>query len=188
MKWSIPNILTVFRIALIPFFVFFFYVPLPWHHYITAALFVLAGFTDWLDGFIARRYKQASKLGEFLDPVADKLMVAVALVVIVNVYPFWWVAIPAAIIISREIVVSALREWMAELGQRSVVNVSFVGKVKTTCQIASMVVLLIKPNDLGNIWVILSFILLYIAVILTVYSMWIYLVASYKSLKEIESF
>ena len=184
MSWSVPNILTLFRIVLIPFFVFFFYVPIPGHHYITACLFAIAGFTDWLDGYIARRYQQTSKLGAFLDPVADKLMVAVALVVIVNVYPFWWVAIPAAVIISREIVVSALREWMAELGKRSVVKVSFIGKVKTTCQMASMVVLLIKPNDLGNIWVILSFLLLYVAVILTVYSMWLYLVAAYHSLKD----
>ena len=183
--WNLPNIITFFRIALIPFFVLFFYIPIPGHHLITAALFALAGFTDWLDGFIARRFQQTSKLGAFLDPVADKLMVAVALVVIVNVYPFWWVAIPAAIIISREIVVSALREWMAEIGQRAVVKVSMVGKLKTVCQMCSMVVLLIKPTDLSNPWVIASFILLYVAVLLTVYSMWLYLVAAHHSFKEV---
>lgn len=186
MSWNIPNALTIFRIALIPIFVFFFYIPIPGHHLISAALFALAGFTDWLDGFIARRFEQTSKLGAFLDPVADKLMVAVTLVVIVNVYPYWWVAIPAAVIISREIVVSALREWMAELGQRAVVKVSMVGKIKTTCQMASLVVLLIKPNEITNFWVVASFILLYIAVILTVYSMWLYLVAAYHSLKDVD--
>ncbi|GGG02556.1 MULTISPECIES: CDP-diacylglycerol--glycerol-3-phosphate 3-phosphatidyltransferase [Cysteiniphilum] len=183
MIWTVPNILTMLRILLIPFLVVAFYVPFPHHHGVSATLFLLAALTDWLDGFLARYFQQTTKLGAFLDPVADKLMVATALGLLIALYPYPWVALPAIIIICREIIVSALREWMAEIGQRSVVKVSFVGKVKTAAQMAAIFILLLKPKDLGNIWVILGFVLLYIAVILTVYSMWLYLSAAYKAIK-----
>ena len=172
------------RVVLIPFLVLAFYIPFPHHHGVSASIFLLAAFTDWLDGFLARYFQQSTKLGAFLDPVADKLVVATALVLLVALYPYPWVAIPAIIIICREIIVSALREWMAELGQRVVVKVSFIGKVKTAAQMAAIFLLLLKPKDLSDIWVILGFTLLYIAVILTVYSMWLYLVAAYKALKS----
>lgn len=184
MIWTLPNILTMLRILLIPFLVLAFYVPFPHHHGISATLFLLAALTDWLDGLLARYFKQTTKLGAFLDPVADKLMVATALALLIALYPYPWVAIPAIVIICREIVVSALREWMAEIGQRSVVKVSFVGKIKTAAQMGAVFVLLLKSKDLGNIWVILGFFLLYMAVILTVYSMWLYLSAAYKAIKE----
>ena len=183
MIWTIPNIITMFRILLIPAFVVIFYIPFPHHHGIGAGIFLLAAATDWLDGFVARHTQKTTKLGAFLDPVADKLMVASALVLLVALYPYWWVAVPAIVIICREIVVSALREWMAELGQRSVVQVSMVGKLKTTAQMAAIFMLLLKPSVLTDTWVIVAFVLLYIAVILTVYSMWLYLIAAYKSMK-----
>ena len=183
MVWTVPNILTMLRILLIPVLVVAFYVPFPHHHGVSASLFLLAALTDWLDGFIARHFEQTTKLGAFLDPVADKLMVATALGLLIALYPYPWVAVPAIVIICREIIVSALREWMAEIGQRSVVKVSFIGKVKTAAQMAAIFILLLKPKDLANIWVISGFILLYIAVILTVYSMWLYLSAAYRAIK-----
>ncbi|MBK2125765.1 CDP-diacylglycerol--glycerol-3-phosphate 3-phosphatidyltransferase [Fangia hongkongensis] len=187
MIWTVPNILTMLRILLIPVLVIAFYVPFPHHHGVSATIFLLAALTDWLDGFLARYFQQTTKLGAFLDPVADKLMVATALGLLIALYPYPWVAVPAIIIICREIIVSALREWMAEIGQRSVVKVSMVGKVKTACQMAAIFLLLLKPKSLTDLWVILGFILLYAAVILTVYSMWLYLSAAYKAVKEDKS-
>src|SRR3569832_2306479 len=116
---TIPTILTLLRIALIPVFVAVFYLPVSWANLATAAMFVVAGVTDWFDGYLARRLNQTSPLGAFLDPVADKLMVAAALVLLVQSHPTAWLAVPAVIIIGREIAVSALREWMAEHGSRA---------------------------------------------------------------------
>src|SRR5437016_3797022 len=129
---NLPNILTLIRIAVIPFLVLVFYLPVSWGHIAAAMIFTLAAITDWLDGYLARSLKQATKLGAFLDPVADKLMVSIALVLIVGEPQFQFITlpsggysipiaaitIPAAIIVSREIIVSALREWMAEIGKR----------------------------------------------------------------------
>nr|MDQ3958755.1 CDP-diacylglycerol--glycerol-3-phosphate 3-phosphatidyltransferase [Pseudomonadota bacterium] len=128
---NIPNTLTLVRIALIPIFVIVFYLPIKWSHVATAVIFALAALTDWLDGYLARRLGQTSALGAFLDPVADKLMVAVVLVFLLQQNPSPWLALPAAIIIGREITISALREWMAELGVRARVAVSSLGKIKT---------------------------------------------------------
>src|SRR5436190_18019984 len=110
-RMNIPNFLTLLRIFLIPFFVVVFYLPFEWRFLVTAIIFVVAAITDWLDGFLARKLRQVSPLGAFLDPVADKLIVAVALVLLVQSYATPWLAIPAAIIVGREIVISALREW-----------------------------------------------------------------------------
>ncbi|MFZ9035305.1 MAG: CDP-diacylglycerol--glycerol-3-phosphate 3-phosphatidyltransferase [Francisellaceae bacterium] len=184
MIWTVPNILTIFRVLLIPVLILVFYIPFPHHHGVSATIFLIAALTDWLDGFWARYFQQTTRLGAFLDPVADKLMVATALVLLVALYPYSWVAIPAIAIICREIIVSALREWMAELGKRSVVKVSFIGKIKTASQMAAIFILLLKPKSLTDLWVILGFILLYVAVILTFYSMWLYLSAAYRSVKE----
>lgn len=180
MIWNIPNILTVIRIALVPIFAIFFFLPIDISHWVTSGLFLVAALTDWFDGYIARHFNQVSKLGAFLDPVADKLMVAVALVLLLSVFPFWWVALPVACIICRELIVSALREWMAEIGERAVVNVSSYGKVKTAAQMGAILILLFNAQNSAGYWqVIVGFILLYIAVILTVYSMWLYLKAGY---------
>lgn len=174
--WNLPNLLTLFRILLIPVFVLTFYLPIPEHHLLTAAIFSLACITDWLDGYLARALKQMSALGAFLDPVADKLIVAVALVLLVSEDGLYYIAIPAAIIISREIVVSALREWMAELGKRSSVAVSLMGKVKTTLQMVSLIVLLLYQPFVSPTWLLaLGYLSLYIAAGLTLWSMVLYL-------------
>lgn len=115
---NIPNLLTVLRVLLIPVFILLFYLPFSWSYWAASAVFALAAVTDWFDGYLARRLEQSTPFGAFLDPVADKLMVAVALVLLVEEHSNLWLTLPAAIIIGREIVVSALREWMAELGAR----------------------------------------------------------------------
>ena len=172
---NIPNTLTAVRIVLMPVLVIVFFMPLAWAPLACAAIFALAAATDWADGYLARRLSQVSTFGAFLDPVADKLMVAIALVLIVQRDPVSWIAIPAAVIISREIVVSALRELMAELGQRATVSVATIGKVKTACQMTSLV-LLLYHHDLGPIPTFpIGTVLLYVATVLTLWSMVVYL-------------
>lgn len=142
MRLTVPTILTLLRIVLIPVLVLMFYLPYQWSNFASAAIFALAAVTDWLDGWIARRYHQYSAFGAFLDPVADKLMVAVALFLIVQGHPTPWMAFWAAVIVGREIAVSALREWMAEIGQRAKVKVAAVGKLKTVVQMVALLCLL----------------------------------------------
>ncbi|MGH8031037.1 MAG: CDP-diacylglycerol--glycerol-3-phosphate 3-phosphatidyltransferase [Luteimonas sp.] len=142
MKLTIPTWLTLLRIMLIPVLVLVFYLPFKWTNFAAAGVFALASVTDWLDGWIARRYRQFSAFGAFLDPVADKLMVAAALFLIVQGHPTPWMALWAAVIVGREIAVSALREWMAELGQRARVKVASLGKIKTTAQMLALLCLL----------------------------------------------
>jgi CDP-diacylglycerol--glycerol-3-phosphate 3-phosphatidyltransferase len=178
--WNMPNRLTLLRIALIPVFVGIFYVPARWAPFACALVFTLAAITDWLDGFLARRWEQTSLFGAFLDPVADKLMVAVALVLLVQSDPRAVLALPAVVIIGREITVSALREWMAELGARGQVAVSKVGKVKTTAQMIAIVLLILL--DANTLFYRLGMILLYIAAVLTLWSMVLYLRAAWPSL------
>lgn len=179
---TLANQLTLLRVILIPVIVVVFYLPFGWSYPVAAFIFALAGVTDWLDGYIARRYNQSTAFGAFLDPVADKLMVASALVLLVQAHASLWLTIPAVVIIGREIVISALREWMAELGERSNVAVSFIGKVKTAAQMASITVLLAFPVD-DRYWVLdVGYILLYIAAGLTLYSMVLYLKAAWPSL------
>ncbi|VTP70113.1 CDP-diacylglycerol--glycerol-3-phosphate 3-phosphatidyltransferase [Leclercia adecarboxylata] len=130
MRLNIPTLLTLFRVVLIPFFVLAFYLPFVWAPFACALIFFVAAVTDWFDGYLARRWNQSTRFGAFLDPVADKVMVAIAMVLVVEHYHSWWVTLPAATMIAREIIISALREWMAELGKRSSVAVSWIGKVK----------------------------------------------------------
>ena len=132
MQFNIPTLLTLFRVILIPFFVLAFYLPFTWAPFVCALIFCIAAVTDWFDGFLARRWNQSTRFGAFLDPVADKVLVAIAMVLVTEHYHSWWVTLPAATMIAREIIISALREWMAELGKRSSVAVSWIGKVKTT--------------------------------------------------------
>ncbi len=136
--FNIPIALTWFRIAAIPLIVLVFFSPWSLARPATMVVFTLAGITDWLDGYLARRLGQTSRFGAFLDPVADKLMVTTALVLVVQGDPKWYIALAAAIIIGREIAVSALREWMAELGARSQVAVSGTGKFKTIVQMVGL--------------------------------------------------
>lgn len=179
MKLNIPTYLTLFRVALIPLFIVAFYLPLPYAPEITTLIFFIASITDWFDGYLARKWNQATRLGAFLDPVADKVLVAIALVSVVEFYHTWWITIPAGIMIAREIIISALREWMAELGERANVAVSIWGKVKTMAQMLALGGLLWRQSQLMEI---LAFILLYVAVILTIWSMLQYLKASKGSL------
>ncbi len=146
MKLTVPTMLTLLRIVMIPVLVVVFYLPFHWTNFAAAAVFGLAALTDWLDGAIARRYGQYSAFGAFLDPVADKLMVATALFLIVQGHPTAWMALWAAVIVGREIAVSALREWMAELGQRARVAVATVGKIKTIAQMVALLCLLYAIN------------------------------------------
>jgi len=181
---NIPNILTFARILMIPLFVVVFYLPGEHIDYYAAGIFCLAGFTDWLDGFLARKLNQSSRFGAFLDPVADKLLVAVALVLLAADYGSVWIAIPASIIVSREIVISALREWMAELGKCANISVNKIGKIKTGLQMLAIVILLSQPATWDNPWVWLGIILMYLAVAFTLWSMLIYLKAAWKTVKE----
>ncbi|MBP2197182.1 CDP-diacylglycerol--glycerol-3-phosphate 3-phosphatidyltransferase [Pantoea cypripedii] len=142
---------------------------------------MVAAVTDWFDGFLARRWKQTTRFGAFLDPVADKVMVAIALVLVAEYFHAWWITLPAATMIAREIIISALREWMAEIGKRSSVAVSWIGKVKTTAQMLSLVALLWRP-DATVIGV--GVVALYIAAVLTFWSMFQYLNAARGDLFE----
>ena len=149
--------------------------PLDWARPLTAALFGIAGLTDWLDGYLARKWDQTSRMGAFLDPVADKLIVAAVLVLLVADAGSLWVTIPALVIISREITISALREWMAELGMSSKVAVSMIGKIKTTVQMFAIGFLLHRDDFIGMPTHEIGVILLVIAALLTVISMVVYL-------------
>lgn len=186
MNYSIPNLLTLLRIALIPVFVLVFYLPTPWSPLVSAALFSLAAVTDWLDGYLARRMGQTSAFGAFLDPVADKLMVVVALVLLVDLNPVdapgILLAIPAAVIVGREITISALREWMAEVGEQARVAVSYIGKIKTTAQMIALILLIFREPLLGFPTAMIGLVLLYVAAMLTLWSMIIYLRAAWPAL------
>jgi CDP-diacylglycerol--glycerol-3-phosphate 3-phosphatidyltransferase len=179
---SIPNILTLIRIGLIPVFVLVFYLPFSWSHIATAITFSIAAITDMLDGYLARKLGQVSALGAFLDPVADKLMIAVALVLLVQMHPTPLLAIPAAIIVGREIAISALREWMAELGRRTSVAVSVIGKFKTISQMLALLFLLYREPVGGFPTTTVGYVLLYVAAILTLWSMVVYLRAAWSGL------
>ena len=186
MPFNIPILLTWLRIVLIPLLIGIYYVPESWaslqeRNLIATLVFVVAGLTDWFDGYLARALNQTSAFGAFLDPVADKLMVAVALVLLVGEHANLWLTLPAAIIIGREIVVSALREWMAELGARAQVAVSNLGKWKTAAQMVALVILLANPPAL-TIWVSLGYALLIVAAGLTLWSMINYLNAAWPHL------
>jgi len=183
--YTLPNILTLIRIVLIPVFIIACYLPISWGPILAAGLFAIAAITDMLDGYLARKLNQTSKFGAFLDPVADKLMVAAALVVITQVYSVWWITIPAIIMIGREIVISALREWMAEMGERGQVAVNWLGKVKTIAQMVALTGMILDLSPLvAQFGLIgpLSIALFYVAAALTLWSMCVYLAAAKDSL------
>lgn len=187
---NIANQLTFLRIILIPLFVLVFYSGWDWCYLMAAAIFGAAGITDWADGHVARKYGLATKFGAFLDPVADKLMVAVALAVLIEIHRDMWFTLPACVIICREIVISALREWMAEIGARANVKVSGIGKVKTTMQIIAILVVLVFPPMFDHKFVLfmnkVGYVALYAAAVLTLWSMIIYLRAAWPSLAKKE--
>jgi len=198
---TLPNIITLSRIGLIPIFVGLFYLqpgylevaplalinngtPLPWINNILVVIFILISASDFVDGLLARKLNQISAFGEFLDPVADKLLVCVALVLLTDYYHSWFITIPAMIIISREILVSALREWMSEVGNRANVAVSWIGKSKTFMQMVAILFLLLQQPLLFfsyNQINIAGKVLLFTATILTLWSGTKYLIAGLKT-------
>lgn len=182
MQFNLPTWLTLLRIVLIPVIAVVFYLPWDFAHVACGVIFAIAGFTDWLDGYLARKMSQTTLFGAFLDPVADKLMVSVVLVLIVQSDPNPWLAIASAVIIGREITIASLREWMAEVGQRNKVEVSWIGKWKTTAQMAAIETLLLSKdiwqarlNDLGEF-------LLLVSAVLTLWSMFNYIKAALPTL------
>ena len=179
---GVPNWLTLLRVLAIPVLVLVFLLPFGWVRPASALIFVAAAATDWLDGFLARRLDQGSRLGAFLDPVADKLIVATALVLIVMADPHSWVALPALIIVGREIAVSALREWMAGVGSGRAVAVSWAGKVKTAVQMTAIALMLFEHPLRGAPLYLIGLSLLYLAAALTVFSMMLYLRAAWPEL------
>ena len=189
---TLPNIITLSRIGLIPVFVGLFYLqpnylegePLAWINNSLVAIFILISSTDFLDGLLARKLNQISDLGTFLDPVADKLMVCTALILLTDYYHTWFITIPSIIIISREILVSALREWMGEIGKRANISVSWIGKSKTFMQMISILFLLYQQSlfifSSKDIYTI-GLVLLFSATILTLWSGFNYLIAGLKT-------
>jgi CDP-diacylglycerol--glycerol-3-phosphate 3-phosphatidyltransferase len=172
---NVANLVTISRVLLVPVIVLVYYSPMPFSQLIAAVLFTMASITDWLDGFLARRLNQLSAFGAFLDPVADKLLVVMALVLLTANYPSPWFVIPTAVIIAREIFVSALREWMATRNLRDSVAVGFIGKVKTTVQMLAIIVLLAYTPAQPLQILYAGYFLLYLSATLSLWSMIIYL-------------
>ena len=182
--WNLPNTLTWLRILMIPGVVILFYMPVWWAHPAAGVGFALAGITDSLDGYFARKMGLTSRLGAFLDPVADKLIVAAALVLIVSADPRWFIVIMATVIIGREIAVSALREWMAEIGARGRIKVSMLGKYKTIMQIFGLSMMLFQHDLLTVPIYRLGLVLTAIAAVLTLWSMISYLRLAWPELRD----
>lgn len=183
---NIPNFFSLLRIALIPIFLVIFYTDLSSKHLICALIFGIACITDWLDGYLARKLNQTSKFGAFIDPVADKLIVTIALIVLINQQDSIWFVIPAIVIISREIVVSALREWVLQIGSRGPLAVITVAKYKTAAQMLAIFLLLLVNPTITDVFQqissIVGYILLYVAALLTLWSMIIYLKLAWKDM------
>jgi CDP-diacylglycerol--glycerol-3-phosphate 3-phosphatidyltransferase len=187
MELNLPTRITVSRLAMVPILVLVFYLPFENHQIVAAGVFTLAALTDWFDGYLARKLGQMTEFGAFLDPVADKLMVAVALVLLVEQHDTILFTLAACVIVGREIVVSALREWMAELGARTSVRVNFVAKVKTVVQMLAIIVALALDPVVNAGWMLaLAYAMLYAAALLTLWSMVIYLKAAWKVILERE--
>lgn len=179
---NIPISITLLRIAAIPLVALFYLIPFHWAHVASALIFLIAALSDWLDGFLARTLSQTTEFGAFLDPVADKLLVSIALVFILGQHPMIAFSIPVAIIIGREIAISALREWMAELGKRAGVQVSFIGKTKTVLQMTSIFILLWYTSAAPVILKWVGPILLWLAAALTIWSMVVYIKLAWPDL------
>ena len=179
MIFNFPTLLTLFRTLLAPLVIIVYYLPWEYNYWLSAFLFFIAGVTDWLDGFLARRFNQTSNFGAFLDPLADKILVAGVMIMLVEHYRQMWVMIPAIIIIYREIMVSGLREWMATRGERHKVSVALLGKIKTIAQMIAIGGLILIPEI--EAFVLPSKIALWVATVLTVWSMAIYFYDARKS-------
>ncbi|MGA0151857.1 MAG: CDP-diacylglycerol--glycerol-3-phosphate 3-phosphatidyltransferase [Luminiphilus sp.] len=187
MPFTIPNLLTALRVAAIPLMVICYYLPQPISTVGAAVVFIVASVTDWFDGWLARRLGQTSQFGAFLDPVADKLLVSVALILLLHRMDNVFITLAAMVVIGREIVISALREWMAQLGKRASVAVNSIAKLKTGVQMTAIPILLWYPSKpAGEELRLLGLFLLALAVLLTLWSMVIYFRAFLATLKEAE--
>ncbi|MCR9090732.1 CDP-diacylglycerol--glycerol-3-phosphate 3-phosphatidyltransferase [Algiphilus sp.] len=184
MKLTLPLMLTLGRVMAIPVVMLLFFLPVPYARQAAAVVFILASITDWLDGFLARRWQQESRFGAFLDPVADKLLVAVSLVLLLYDRPGVLLALITSVIIGREIAVSALREWMAEIGTRRNVAVSWLGKLKTGFQMTAIAMMLWQLTLFGLPLYTIGFALLIVAAVLTLQSMIAYLQAAWPALSQ----
>ncbi|WP_425401155.1 CDP-diacylglycerol--glycerol-3-phosphate 3-phosphatidyltransferase [Algiphilus sp.] len=183
-KLTLPLMLTLGRVMAIPVVMLLFFLPVPYARQAAAVVFILASITDWLDGFLARRWQQESRFGAFLDPVADKLLVAVSLVLLLYDRPGVLLALITSVIIGREIAVSALREWMAEIGTRRNVAVSWLGKLKTGFQMTAIAMMLWQLTLFGLPLYTIGFALLIVAAVLTLQSMIAYLQAAWPALSQ----
>ena len=190
---KLSNAITLLRVALIPVMVLFFYLPFSGHLVLCAVIFAIAALTDFLDGYVARSFNQVSSLGEFLDPVADKLLVICATLLLLQLNPHFWFTLPAMIIIGRELAISALREWMAKIGERQLVRVSFWGKLKAVLQMIAITILLATPlppdwhwapEIISTVFWLVGMLLLYVAVVSTLYSMYQYLWRAWPVLRD----
>jgi CDP-diacylglycerol--glycerol-3-phosphate 3-phosphatidyltransferase len=184
MRLNVPTLLTIGRVAIIPLMLLLLAFDHPQFRHCAAILFVIAAITDWLDGWLARRWNQTSRFGEFLDPVADKLLVAVALVMLLRADPGLWMAGLVAIIIGREITISALREWLAEIGQRKRVAVGLLGKLKTTAQMVAISAMLWQTPIRGVSCYTVGYYALFFAAALTLWSMIGYLRAAWPAMRD----
>ncbi len=181
---TLANFFTCLRVLLIPVFMAVYYAEFTGHFLVSSSIFILACITDWLDGHMARRMRQTSRFGAFLDPVADKLLVTITLVILAASYSTPWYTIPAALIVAREVLVSALREWMAEHNERDTVAVGMMGKIKTTIQMVSLIILLATDTQGPPIIWISGLVMINLAALLTMWSMGIYLHNAWPTLKS----
>jgi CDP-diacylglycerol--glycerol-3-phosphate 3-phosphatidyltransferase len=183
-RLTIPTLITLFRILMIPVMVLLFYSELKLANIFATAVFVAGALTDWLDGWIARRYEMYSAFGAFLDPVADKLAVTVALFLVVQYHHTVLIALLAAIIVSREITISALREWMAQIGAHGLVKVAVLGKLKTIVQMIAISCLIFREPLFGLPVFLIGEIMLFIAAALTLWSGADYMIAAWPRMKK----
>ncbi len=185
---NLPNLLTTLRITLIPLMGIIYFSDFKWSAFIATGVFLLASMTDWLDGFLARKLKQESKFGEFLDPVADKLIVVVALLLLIHHFQSTLITFASIVIICRELFVSALREWMSQFGKRNVIAVSQIAKAKTFMQMFAISVLLLCSDSYNTLNLTSLYAigvgLLYVSVVLTIWSMLNYVGYAYKNLNK----
>ena len=184
MTITLPTLITLMRILLIPLFMVAFYLPHSWSNIAATVIFALAAISDWADGYLARSLQLESAFGAFLDPVADKLMVVVVIILLVEANPSIIIALPSVIIVAREITISALREWLAELGSRATVQVSLIGKFKTAAQMVALGFMIYHDPFLGLPIFDIGLVVYYIAALLTIISMVIYLRAAWPVLTQ----
>ena len=180
---NIANLVTCSCVLMIPVVVALYYSPISHSNLYAAVVFAIASITDWLDGYLARKLNQTSPFGAFLDPVADKLLVVMALVLLTANYTSPWFVVPTAVIIAREVFVSALREWMANCNQRNLVAVGYIGKVKTTVQMIAITLLIGVDVQSPQILVQLGYALIYLSAVFSMWSMITYLRAALPTLK-----